>query len=268
MKFRLNILISLVFIAFMNQLSYAQGEVNDEESKIFFQNYKTGAVTLTSNAFGGDFRFGKRIDGYKKEILELGIDFPKHTKESRVESYYIPTTTFIYGKRNFVTNLRASYGREKEIYSRRDKGGIAIKLNYQLGGNIALLKPVYYQIVVSYNQLTNTIEIEDLKFDGDLRQDIYGKSSFTKGIKETSLTPGGFIKLGACFDFSSRANSINVLETGIIFDAYLTKLNIMAIEENKQFLFSFYLTYRVGKIVSARKMNLSKERKAELYGEE
>jgi hypothetical protein len=266
MNIKIKIFFAFIFISFIKLSTYAQGEINDQESKIFFQNYKTGALTITSNGFGGDFRFGKRINAFKKEILELGIDFPKHSKEARAESYYIPTTTFIYGKKNFVINFRTSYGREKEIYSKYDKGGIAIKLNYQIGGNIAILKPIYYQIVVAKNILTGTLEIEDLKFDGDLRQDIYGKSTFTMGLKEMSLNPGGFIKLGACFDYSPRANYINEVETGVIFDAYLSKLNIMA-SENKQFLFSFYLTYRVGKIVSARKMNLSKEREAELYGE-
>jgi hypothetical protein len=257
----------LVAILLNVKFLFAQGEINDQESKIFFQNYRMGGITLTSNGLGGDYRFGKRINALKKEILEIGIDFPKHSKEARVESYYIPTTTFIYGKRNFVTNLRISYGRENEIYSRHDKGGIAIKLNYQLGGDLALLKPVYYQIVVQYNQITGILVYEDMKFDGDLRQDIYGKSPFFMGFKEMSVNPGIFLKVGATFDFSSQANYINALETGIILDAYLEKLNIMATEENKQFLLSFYLTYRFGKIVSARKRNLSKEREKEIYGE-
>ena len=259
------------FIGIISNPIFAQGEINDEESKVFFQNYRTGAITVTSNGFGADMRLGKRIDGYRKNLLEVGFEFLKHSKETRTDSRFVPASTFIYGKNNLCINFKASVGKEKEVFSRHDKGGIAIKLNYQFGANLSILKPVYYQVVIDYGDLWEPLTTDDLKFVNDvysttLWQDIYSKASFFKGFNELSLNPGGFVKLGACFDFSSKANSINSLEGGIIFDVFLQKLDLMAIEDNKQFLLSFYLTYRVGKIVSAKKRNLSEERERELYG--
>lgn len=265
---RLFIFFSLIGI--LPNTVFAQGEINDEESKIFFQNYRTGALTVTSNGLGADFRIGNRIDAFNKNLLELGFDFIKHNKETRSDSYYVPTSSFIYGKKNSVINFRASIGKEKEFFSRHDKGGIAIKLNYQFGANLSILKPIYYEVIVRYDERARSYILEDLKFENStskttLRQNIYGKASFFKGFNELTINPGGFVKLGMCFDFSSKANSINSLEGGIIFDAFLDKLDIMATEDNKQFLFSFYLSYRIGVIVSARKRNLSEERKRELY---
>lgn len=261
-----------IFSGITSHSASAQGEINDEETKIFFQNYKTGALSISSNGFGGDYRIGKRINEHNKNLIEFGFDFIKHSKEKRVESFFIPTSSFIYGKQNMCMNLRASVGKEKEIYSRRDKGGIAIKLNYQIGADFAILKPIYYEIVVRYDSYLRSYIIEDLKFANEvagttLRQDIYGKASFFKGFSEITVNPGLFIKLGGSFDFSSKANTINSLEGGIIFDSFLQELDIMATEINKQFLFSFYLSYRVGVIYSAKKRNLSAEKRKQLYGE-
>lgn len=257
---------SIFFFVFIPVFLFAQGEINTEESKIFFQNARTGGLTISSNGFGADFRIGNRIDGFKKNLYEFGFDILKHPKETRSDSYYLPAATYIYGKTNVCFNLRASIGREKEIFSRHDKGGIAIRLHYVLGGNIAVLKPIYYEVFVRFDNRTHTYITEDQKFDGVLRQNIYSKSSFFKGFKEISFNPGGFVKAGASFDFATQANTITSLEAGVILDAFLQKLDLMYTEDNPRFMLSLYLSYRVGVIVSARKRNLSEERKKELYG--
>jgi len=260
-----SILVLILLFSVSTNILFAQGEINDEESRIFFQNSRTGGLSIHSNGFGGDFRLGNRINEKNKTLYELGLDIIKHSKEKRSDSYYIPGATYIYGKTNVCMNLRASIGKEKEIYSRHDKGGIAIRLNYQLGGNIAILKPIYYEVFVRFDKLTQSYITEDMKFTGALRQDIYAKSTFFKGFNELALNPGGFVKMGGSFDFSSKANTINSIEAGIVFDAYLQKLDLMYTEANKQFILSFYISYRVGSIVDAHKKNLSEERKKELY---
>jgi len=42
------------------------------------------------------------------------------------------------------------------------------------------------------------------------------------------------------------------LEAGVMFQAYLKDLDLMAVDDNQQFLFVLFLSYRIGRIVNAQ----------------
>ena len=86
------------------------------------------------------------------------------------------------------------------------------------------------------------------------------RASYLKGFDELSFTPGIYGKSGITFEFSKYDEVIHALEAGIILDAFINEIQIMAIENNKQIFFTMFLSYRFGKVVDAR----FKKRKTEI----
>lgn len=248
------LLVGLVFLGFAPVVQ-AQGEV-DEEKKIFFRNEHSGGLVLNSNGFALNYRYGKRIDGYRKRLLEADLSLINHPKEKRISNpYRINSNRFVYGKVNSCLNLGGGIGFQKEVYSKFDKGGIAIRYYYSGGAQVALLKPIYYEI--QYDAYV----VREEKYDPGVHQlpMIIGTASYFKGISETQFVPGAYAKAGLSFDYSRRDAIVNSIEVGARVDVYLTELEIMSSTDNQQLFLNVFLSYRFGKIVSGRA--LSKEYK-------
>jgi hypothetical protein len=138
------------------------------------------------------------------------------------------------------------------MFHKKNHGSIAIRYFYSIGPSIALQKPIYYKILVPVND-SLYIEREE-KFNPDIHTsgDISGKASFFTGIDEIGIIPGAFIKTGFNVEFSQSENIIHTLEAGVMFQAYLNNLDLMAVDDNQQFLFVLFLSYRFGKIINAQ----------------
>jgi len=48
--------------------------------------------------------------------------------------------------------------------------------------------------------------------------------------------------------YSNQYETINALETGLIFDIYYSELPIMATAQNQNYLISIFISYRFGKV--------------------
>ena len=79
--------------------------------------------------------------------------------------------------------------------------------------------------------------------------EIYSKAAFTKGLKETKVMPGLYIKGGFNFEYSKEDKAIHAIEIGGMINAYPKEIPIMAISKNKQFFFSLFVSYRFGAIL-------------------
>jgi len=175
----------------------AQGELS-EQPRIFYRNEKSIGVLLNSNGYGISGRYGKRINARKKTIYELDLLFIKHPKEvKRTFYYYNNNKSFVYGKLNSFFNIRAGYGRQKEIFRKVDRGGISIRRFYSFGPSLGILKPVYYEVIQTNSADPNTKYLEQKKFDPSINYgNIWSRASFFKGIDEISVVPGVFGKAG------------------------------------------------------------------------
>ncbi len=242
-----------LFILFVFSVNaFSQGELNNE-ARVVSGNEKSYAVLINSNGFGFNYRYGKRITGFKKRLFNIDFSYVKHQKEIRIQNpYYENQKRFVFGKLNTLFTVKASIGKQKEIYSKFDKGGIAIKYFYEGGLSLAILKPIYYEVIdrSNPNPNPNTPNIIDKLFDYNIHspEDIYGRSSFFKGINQTKFKPGIFVKAGLSFVYSNQYESINALETGLIFDIYSSKLPIMATTNSNAYLISVFVSYRFGKV--------------------
>ncbi|HEX2921608.1 MAG TPA: hypothetical protein VHO50_10630 [Bacteroidales bacterium] len=227
----------------------AQGEL-DQQQKVFFRNEKSFGVQLNSDGIGIGYRVGKRIDYLNKIIIEIDGGTLKNPKEHKQRYPYSQASSFVYGKLNSTFYMRGGLGRQHELFSKEDYGGISIRYFYSGGPSLAIYKPIYY--VVLY-PVPGTIPYEyvqkEEKFDLNAitsPQDIYGKAPFTKGLEELKVLPGVYAKAGFNFEYSKEDRVIHAIEFGGQINVYSKEVPIMAIAHNKQFFPSIFLSYRFG----------------------
>ena len=126
-----------------------------------------------------------------------------------------------------------------------------------------MLKPIYYEILYPLNDSVYGVREERFNPDIHTSGDISGKSSFFDGFDEIKLIPGVYLKAGVNFEFSQSETLIHALEAGVMIQAYLNDLEIMAVDDNQQYYFTLFVSYRFGKIVNAQEIseNYLKKRK-------
>ena len=241
-------MLMIVLVFFLYLQFFAQGEI--EEQHKFNRSEHSGALYLNSNGFGLSFRFGKRLDGYRQRLIDIDASWIKHPKENRVSNpAFEEQGRFVFGKLNTFYTIKSYYGRQKEIFSKFDKGGIAIKYSYLIGINIGLAKPVYYEVLEEipndpYHQI---VVIQKFNENIHTVYDIYGKASFFEGIDETKIKPGISLKFGLSFEYGEENRIINCIEVGSIIDLFFIDTQIMAYNDS-QFLFTgLYIAFRYGK---------------------
>ena len=143
-----------ILLIILYSISFSQGEI--EEERMYNRSENSGSLLLNSNGWGVNFRIGKRLDGYKKRLIDFDFVGIKHPKEDK-KHHPINDEKLVFGKLNSFFTLKIGYGYQKEIFSKFDKGGIAIKYFYWGGFSFGFLKPVYYIIYDSNSSTQGTI---------------------------------------------------------------------------------------------------------------
>jgi len=230
------------------QIALGQGEIDTQE-KILFQNERSISVALNSNGFGAGYLFGKRKTYLNKTLYSIEFAYIKHPKETKITpygyGYNYTSRRYVEGKTNLFVNLRPSIGFQREIFSKEDKGSIAIRYFYGLGPSLGICKPVYYTYV----------EQGPIYYDGLYTKShatIAGRASFWKGFNEITIYPGLHAKAGLSFEYSSLNQLINAIDVSATFDAFYKKIPIMYTEYNSQFFLTLTVAYRFGWIVDAK----------------
>ena len=186
-------------------------------------------------------------------LYEVELNYVKHPKEQKatIES---TNRNIIYGKLNSVFTLKGAIGYQKELYRKRDVGGISIRYFTSAGTSLALLKPVYYE----YQDPTTGDYFYD-KFQ-EHNYNILGKAPFSMGFNELSISPGFYGKFGFTFEYSRMDEIFHALELGIAFDGYVKKLKIMDVPVEKvlfvlpddHFILTLFISYRFGKVIDTK----------------
>ncbi len=82
-----------------------------------------------------------------KLIFDIELAYIKHPKEVKISASpysYATSRRYVNGKTNLFVNLRPSIGFQREIFSKEDRGSIAIKYFYGGGPSLGITKPIYY----------------------------------------------------------------------------------------------------------------------------
>lgn len=243
------LLFAAVILFFVGGKLFSQGEV-DEQQTVFFRNERSFAVLLNSDGLGLNYREAKRKNYLNKKLLEFDIGTLKHPKEYRISNPYTTGTgTFVFGKLNSVIYVRGGIGHQREIYSKADLGGVAVRYFFSGGPVLALYKPIYYRVL--YPVTLVEWEIREEKFEVSIHDpsDIYSKASIFKGIGETKVLPGLYARGGFNFEYSKQDKVIHAIETGAQINIFPKEIPIMANNDNKAIFFSLFVSYRFGVIV-------------------
>jgi hypothetical protein len=242
------LLIPAVVMLFGGISLYAQGELN-EQQKVFFRNERSFGVLLNTDGIGISYREAKRIDYRNKLLLEIDAGTLRDQKEYKQSSPYTQGGSYVFGKLNSTFYLRAGLGHQHELFKKADLGGIAVRYFYTAGPVLAIYKPIYYKVL--YIVTAGEYDVKEEKFDASIAipQDIYSKASFTKGLDETKVMPGLYVKAGFNFEYSKEDKIIHAIELGGQVNAFPVKIPIMAVAPNKAVFFSLFVSYRFGMIL-------------------
>ena len=214
---------------------------------------------MHSSGFGLDFRKGFRKTGFKKNILSLQLVNMRHPKEIKTKNEPNSNSTansqsgFFYGKLNSLYILRPSFGRQKVLFSKEARKGVEVSYILFGGASLGLLKPVYLEIARPTVSSRNSISIEKYDPEKHDRDQIYGRASGLHGIDEIKLYPGLHGKFALNFEYAAQDNLIRALETGAALDIFHEEVPIMAMTDNNQFYFTFYINIIVGKKIHLKR---------------
>jgi len=250
-NFLVFILLSLLYLPL-----FGQGEI-DMQEKILFQNERSISLSLNSNGFGAGYRFGKRKTYLNKTLYDIELAYIKHPKEMKVTPYTYPTSRrYVNGKLNLFVALRPSIGFQREIFSKEDKGSIAVRYYYGLGPSIGICKPIYYTFDLYLDPYYPPEDSRDEKYEFSQIQSsnwlISGRASFWKGLDEISFYPGLHLYGGLSFEYSSVNRLINAVDLKLTLDAFNKKIPIMFTEYNNQFFLTLTIAYRFGWIIDTK----------------
>lgn len=246
----------LVTTIFVLSFLFSKAQVDNLSLRknIFFQDEKTYGIRVNNNGWGLDYRRGYFHNLKLKTFWEMGVFNVKHPKEYKFSSYYSLTKRFVYGKLNSVYNFKLGYGQQITLFDKKEIGTVEVRMIFSGGVQTAILKPIYYEIII--NQQYNTIY--EKYIPSHQPGLILGKAPYSKGLSEITINPGVYFKLGTSFEHSKTVNAVKSLELGIETSLFLKRLEIMAEVNNPRLIVSLFISYRFGSLMQ------NKQKKSDL----
>jgi hypothetical protein len=189
--------------------------------------------------------------------LELGYIRDSREKTQTKFSSLGRSGSYAFGKINSLINLRGGFGTKKYLSEKEKRNGLAVGYVYEIGPSLALLKPYKLDLIyveVIDNQQVPTIRSESFSADNaDKFLDegsISSRSSFFSGFDELKVRAGLQAKLGLHLGLGAFDEYVKAFETGIMVDAFPSKIPIVVETEevsNSRFFFKLYLNFQFGR---------------------
>ncbi len=248
---RVFLFLTALFTLILGRTSYAQTNPNEyvEEKPVLMKNEATGGLNFHTGGWGIQFRRSLNRTVKKKQMFEADFVGMKHPKEVKsVNQAFDRARSFVYGKENGLSILRAGAGQQRVIYSKSERTGVEVRFLYSGGLSLGILKPVYLNILKPTGNF-GEFELVVEKYDPEVHyiDDIYGRAPFTEGFGEIGFRPGAYARIGFNFEYAPIFDDVKALEVGAIIDAYPQEIPIMALTENNRFFLSFYITIMYGR---------------------
>lgn len=215
----------------------------DFKRQVYDKDYSVGLL-LHTRGFGVTGRYGILTSGFSKNAIEFDIVNMRHPKENRTFTDLLSNSTgFVFGRLNGFYVVRTGYHRERIMYDKTDQGTLSASWFYSLGISWGLLKPVYLEIEDFETRVVRVERYDPQSTEGFVR----GQARFSKGLGETQIRPGIYLKSGFSIDNHEADNRIRSLEMGVIIDAYSSEIPIMHDTSNNQFFFQLYMAINFGR---------------------
>lgn len=237
----LTIFICLFFINGANSQEIDPGHID----ALLTRDYSVGLNLNTSGwGFAFDYNIQKNYK-YKKSFGFL-ITNIHHPKEYKVLGT-LGSKGYYYGKLNSLLSFRPFYGGKRLLFKSVRENGVEISYKWGVGLSLGIVKPVYVEINVieSGNLIHQSERYDPLKHYYGL---IYSRSPWAKGLAESKIATGVFVKQGISFNFSTDRNGLNGGELGFMVDYYpINKIDLMYLQKNNNLFASLYLQFNLGK---------------------
>jgi hypothetical protein len=252
-------LISLCF-ALNGQKVFQPKQVNINTKGVIYNEERAYDFRIHQSGFSFGYIKGELLTYYKTKYYFVEFGHMKDPRERRQnKNISFPSegssTSYTYGKRNSFFQIRAGIGRKRYLSEKAKRKGLAVGVNYQAGLTLGLLKPYYLKLlVIPEDNITNSF-LDEQKYSEENHDkfiddnDIFGGSSFFKGIEETSITVGAHGKLGLHFALGAYDKSVKAIETGIMVDIFPKKVPILVERDevaNKFYFLNLYINLQLG----------------------
>ncbi len=237
----------LPFVSIAQEKTDDGGLVGTDDTQVIYSKERMGGIIFHSSGWGLNFKWGKNKGALKKRLIGLELVGMKHPKEYKsFNPYYEDSKGYFYGKQNAFYIFRPTFGQRHVLFEKIRKRGVEVNYVWALGPSVGLTKPVYLEIghpAIPYEY----ISVEKYDSNEHYIDNIFGKAPVTRGLGELKMHPGIHAKFGFNFEYSPKNRGIKAIETGMTFDAYAEEVPIMALVDNQQFFFAFYINLLYGK---------------------
>jgi len=230
---------------------YSQGFLEDTlgvpDANWLYKQQAVGGITAHTEGWGFFFRRAKIVSIYKKIFWEAEAVTMHDEHEYKMSDPNQPDATpYYFGKLNGMETVRLGIGVSQMLWRKNDLNCIQVDAVYAIGASLAILKPVYLEILTNGSG-DGLPEAEEYNPYLDTPTNIYGRASVFDGLGQLSFYPGGYGRAGLNFDFSNRHQLIKSIEIGVVVDAYSNVIPMMAFVKNNQVFANLYLTFSLGK---------------------
>lgn len=203
---------------------------------------------ISTNGYGINFVYAKKRKLDRYFAFNFGIAELKHRKEIKgINPRYPNQNEFIYGKIHHAYPLRFGVGYHEKIVLKNSNKSIGIRYHYNAGIELALLKPVYYQIELVYSQDSSKTITTQFNSEYHNVNNIRNRTNWFKGIDQVKIHPGISIEAGMMVDFSRRQRHIQGVGISAIMRGFILPVEILEGEPQRRFYFGFSISYVWGK---------------------
>lgn len=243
----------ILFLALLPIAIRAQLETSADWKRQVYDREYTFGISGHTMGYGANFRYLKFDGAFHKKGLEIELSKLRHPKEvtSTANRSYSNARGYVFDRENSFFSLRGGYIYENILFDKTDQGTVSISLILSGGLSLGLVKPIYVQILANENSNTGPIVAERYNHQKHTGSTILGEANFFKGIGETKLHPGAFVKVGSNFNYQLLERKVTSLEAGVIYDFFYKEVPIFYEDPNGedinlQGFLQFYIAFNFG----------------------
>lgn len=217
-----------------------------------FKKEASAGLKIAHNGFTLFGQFGWIKNIYQTTFIEAEYFYHHDYRFKKIKSPIQNGRDFYLGVQNRLHVIRLGAGFKRTIADKADKKGVRLSIAGGGGFSLALLKPYYLNLY--YPDTPDSIPVfKDEPYmesnkDRFVNRNYIAEASPTfLGMNDMNVVAGLHGKLCLDFDFGSKDAFVKAVETGVIFDVYYKKLPLTITDNNRMYMGSFYVAFRLGK---------------------
>ena len=248
-------------VALHSQKVFQPKQVNINTKGVIYNEERAYDFRIHQSGFSIGYMKGDLLTYYKTRYYFVEFGYMKDPRERRQnKNISFPgegsSTSYAYGKRNSFFQIRAGIGQKRYLSEKARRKGLALGINYQAGLTLGLLKPYYLKLIVIPEDNIQNSFLDEQKYSEENHDkflddnEIFGGSSFFKGIEESNITVGAHAKLGLHFSLGAFEKSVKAIETGVMVDFFPKRVPILVDRDeirNKFYFLNLYINLQLGK---------------------